>query len=149
MKSQKKILIVDDNEQTALFISQILENHDYQYSIARNGADAMRAMKEDPPSLVLLDIMMPRKSGVIVYQQMKKEQTLEKIPIIFVTGASEVTGVDLKTGEEIPKESYGDDFARGMGSIIKQKLDGFTPEGFIEKPIDPEVLVAKIKEILP
>jgi two-component system phosphate regulon response regulator PhoB len=149
MTDLRKILIVEDDEQTSLFVSQILENHQYQYSVARNGAEALEAMKADPPCLVLLDIMMPRKSGVNVYQQMKRDQDLEKIPVIIVTGASEVTGVNMKTGEEESKESYGDDFARGIGAMIKEKLDGFTPEGFIEKPVDPPVLIAKIKELLP
>ena len=148
MTNLQKILIVEDEEPTILFISQILENHDYQYSVARNGREALESMKADPPSLVLLDIMMPRKSGVNVYQQMKKDQDLEKIPIIIVTGVSHVTGVDMKTGEEEVKETYGDDFARGFGAIIKEKLDSFTPEDFIEKPVDPPVLLAKIKEIL-
>ena len=149
MTDLRKILIVEDDEQTSLFVSQILENHQYPYSVARDGAEALEAMKADPPSLVLLDIMMPRKSGLNVYKQMKKDQNLEKIPIIIVTGASEVTGVDMKTGEEQSKESYGDDFARGIGAVIKEKLNGITPEGFIEKPVDPPVLVAKLKELLP
>ena len=149
MTDLQKILIVEDDEQNILYISEILENHDYRYSIARNGAEALDAMKADPPSLVLLDIMMPRKSGVNVYQHMRKDQNLEKIPIIIVTGASQITGVDMKTGEEESKESYGDDFARGIGTWLKEKLDGIAPEGFIEKPVDPPVLVAKIKELLP
>jgi two-component system phosphate regulon response regulator PhoB len=149
MTDVQKILIVDDDEQTILFISQILENHHYQYSVARNGAEALEAMNEGPPSLVLLDIMMPRKSGVNVYHRMRKDKNLEKIPIIIITGASQVTGVDMKTGEEESKESYGDDFAHGFGAWLKEKLDGITPEGFLEKPVDPPVLVAKIKELLP
>jgi CheY-like chemotaxis protein len=149
MNDSRKILVVEDDEQTMLFISQILENHDYQFSVARNGAAALEAMKSDPPSLVLLDIMMPRKSGMGVYQQMKKDQNLERIPIIFVNGASEVTGVDMQTGEEKLKETYADDFARDIGHMIKDKLDGFTPDGFVQKPIDPPVLIGKIKELLP
>jgi twitching motility two-component system response regulator PilH len=149
MVDLQKILIVEDDEQTSLFVSQILENHQYQYSVARNGEEALRTMKADPPSLVLLDIMMPRKSGLNVYKQMKEDRDLDKIPVIIVTGASEVTGVDMKTGDQQDRETYGDDFARGMGTMIKEKLDGIAPEGFIEKPIDPPVLIAKIKELLP
>ena len=144
----KKILIVEDDEQTSLFVSQILENHQYPHSVARDGAEALEVMKKDPPGLVLLDIMMPRKSGINVYQQMKKDQHLKAIPVIIVTGAGDVTGVDMKTGEEKPKKSYGDDFSRGIGAVIKEKLDGFSPEGFVEKPIDPPVLIDKIKELL-
>ena len=148
MPDLKRILIVEDDEQTVLFISQILENHGYSYCVARNGAEALEEMKADPPSLVLLDIMMPRKSGVNVFQQMRNDQNLAEVPVIIVTGASGVTGVDMRTGEEKSKESYGDDFARGIGAVIKEKLDGLSPDGFIEKPVDPSELISRIKELL-
>lgn len=148
MNYSRNILVVEDNERAIRFVSEILENHDYQYSVARNGNEALKAMKEERPSLVLLDIMMPKKSGVNVYQQMKKDPELMHVPIIITTGASQVTGVDMKTGEEQKKETYGDDFARGIGEMLKEKLDDFTPDGFVEKPIDPQVLVAKIRELL-
>lgn len=148
MNYTQNILVVEDNERAIRFVSQILENHDYQFSVARDGKEALEAMKEDRPSLVLLDIMMPRKSGVNVYQQMKRDPRLMHVPIVITSGASQVTGVDMKTGEAQKKETYGDDFARGIGETLKEKLDGFTPDGFVEKPIDPPVLVAKIKELL-
>ena len=148
MPDLKRILTVEDDEQTVLFTSQILENHGYSYCVARNGAEALEEMKADPPSLVLLDIMMPRKSGVNVFQQMRNDQNLAEVPVIIVTGASGVTGVDMRTGEEKSKESYGDDFARGIGAVIKEKLDGLSPDGFIEKPVDPSELITRIKELL-
>ena len=51
-------------------------------------------------------------------------------------------------GEEAPKETYGDDAARRFGLVIHEQLKGLTPDGFIEKPIDPELLSEKIKELL-
>jgi CheY-like chemotaxis protein len=149
MNDSRKILVVEDEEQTVLFVSQILEDNGYEFSVARNGKEGLESMRAELPSLVLLDIMMPRKSGVNVYQEMKKDQKLEKIPVVFVTGASEVTGVDMKTGDEKSKETYGDDFSRGFGGVIKNKLDEFEPEGFIEKPVDPSILLSKLKELLP
>ncbi|MHC4472158.1 MAG: response regulator, partial [Planctomycetota bacterium] len=142
--SENRILIVDDSEENVVFMSQILEDHGYPYSVARNGAEAMQAMKEHRPSLVLLDIFMPRKSGVVVFKQMKQDPELEGVPIVIVTGASSVTGVDMKTGEQRPKEGYGDDVARDFGEVLREKLEGLTPDGFIEKPIHPATLVAKI-----
>ena len=106
------------------------------------------AMKESRPDLVLLDIMMPSKSGITVFQEMKEDPGLKEIPIIFVTGASEITGVDLNTGEEAPKETYGDDVGRRFGAVLHEKLKGLTPDGFVEKPIDPARLSEKIKELL-
>jgi CheY-like chemotaxis protein len=149
MSAHRHILIVEDSEENVVYISQILEDNEYPYSVANNGAEAIEAMKEKKPDLVLLDIMMPRKSGVAVFQHMKKTPELKDVPIVFVTGASEVTGVDLKTGEQLPKETYADGFAREFGTKLAEKIQSFEPDGFIYKPIDPEILVAKIKELLP
>ena len=80
---------------------------------------------------------------------MKKNSDLQNIPVIVVTGTSEVTGVDIKTGEEKPKEENGDEFMRSFGAAIREKLDGLTPDGIVEKPVDPELLLGKIKELLP
>ena len=149
MSGQKEILIVDDSEANVVFLSQIVEDNGHRFRVARNGKEASMAMKESRPDLVLLDIMMPRKSGIAVFQEMKKDPNLKDTPIIIVTGASEVTGVDIKTGEEAPKETYGDDVARRFGAVLREQLQGLTPDGFIEKPIDPGFLSEKIKELLP
>ncbi|MFH1573893.1 MAG: response regulator [Acidobacteriota bacterium] len=148
MPDSRRILIVDDSEANVAYFSEILEEHGYEYLVARDGKEAMEAMKNSRPDLVLLDIMMPRKSGVVVFQQMKRDPQLEKIPIVIVTGASEVTGVDMKTGEEKPKETYDDDLTRGFGALLREKLQSLTPDAFLEKPVEPAALISKIQSLL-
>jgi CheY-like chemotaxis protein len=149
MSNVRDILIVDDNEEQVAFLSHILDNNGYQYVVAHNGVEALAKMQASPPALVLLDIMMPRKSGVNVFQQMKKSPDLTSIPVIIITGASQVLGVDMKTGEHKPKESYEDDFSRSFGAVLQEALQGLSPPALIEKPIDPPALIAKIRELLP
>lgn len=148
MPQDKNVLIVDDSEESVVFLSEILEEHGYPYRVARNGKQALKAMRESRPDLVLLDVMMPQKGGVAVFQEMKKDPELKGIPILIITGASEATGVDMKTGEEKPKESYADDFTRRFGIEVREQLQSLTPEAFIEKPIDPKIIGEKIKEVL-
>jgi CheY-like chemotaxis protein len=148
MQANPEVLIVDDEDANVAYMSQILDDYGFGYEVAMNGAEALEKMREFRPKLVLLDIMMPKKSGVGVFQRMKRDPDLADIPIIIVTGASQVTGVDMRTGEELPKESYDDDLARGFGARLQEKLAGLTPDGFIEKPVDPSALVAKIRELL-
>jgi CheY-like chemotaxis protein len=148
MSDDKEILIVDDSEENVAFMSEILEEEGHPYRVARNGKEAMQALQEKQPDLVLLDIMMPRKSGLKVFQEMKRDAALEKIPIIIVTGLSGATGVDLETGQEDEKEDYSDDVARRFGAALRKQLAGLTPDALIEKPIDPPLLVAKINELL-
>ena len=77
MSDRHRILIVDDSDEVVAFYTEVLEANGYEYAVARNGKEAIEAMKASPPELVLLDIMMPSKSGIAVFQQMKKHQDLE------------------------------------------------------------------------
>jgi CheY-like chemotaxis protein len=149
MSTGKEVLIVDDSEENVAFMSEILEDLGHSYRVARNGKEGMQALQEKKPDLVLLDIMMPRKSGVKVFQEMKRDPELEKVPIIIVTGLGDVTGVDIETGQEQEKETYQDDIVRRFGAALRKQLSGLTPDALVEKPIDPPLLIAKIKELLP
>ena len=148
MPDDKEVLIVDDSEENVAFMQEILEELGLPNRVARNGREGMQALQEKRPDLVLLDIMMPRKSGVKVFQEMKRDPELEKITIIIVTGLGEATGVDIETGREEDKESYQDDIVRRFGAALRKQLAGLTPDGLVEKPIDPPQLIAKIKELL-
>ena len=148
MPQDKEVLIVDDSEESVVFLSEILEEHGYPYRVARNGREAMKAIRERPPDLVFLDVMMPQKGGIAVFHEMKRDPELEKVPIFIITGASEATGVDIMTGEEKPKESYADDFTRRYGINVHEQLKVLTPDALIEKPIEPKMIGEKIKEVL-
>jgi len=148
MPQDKEVLIVDDSEESVVFLSEILEEHGYPYRVARNGREAMKAIRERRPDLVFLDVMMPQKGGIAVFQEMKRDPELGKIPIFIITGASEATGVDIMTGEEKPKESYADDFTRRYGINVHEQLRVLTPDALIEKPIDPRQIAEKIKEVM-
>jgi CheY-like chemotaxis protein len=92
--------------------------------------------------------MMPRKSGIHVFHEMKSDPDLKDIPVIVVTGLSEVTGVDVHTGQEEPKEDEGDVVAHQLGSALSEKIRGLTPDGLIEKPISPPALIHQIQNLL-
>ena len=145
---QKEILIVDDSEASVVFLSQIVEDNGHRSRVARNGKEAGLAIEERRPDLVLLDLMMPRKSGIAVLREMKADPDLKQIPIIVVSGAAEVTGVDLMTGAETPKEPHEDDVGRRFGAVLHETLGGLAPDGFVEKPVDPDLLSEKISELL-
>ena len=111
MSDPKRILIVDDEKVNQDFFSAVVEEEGYQCQIAKNGNEALQMVKADKPDLVLLDIMMP-KSGIFVFRDIKKDPELQDIPIIFITGVSQQTGVDIKTGKEQSLESYSDQYQK-------------------------------------
>ncbi len=89
-QSQKpRILIVDDVPENIKVLISGLE-HDYKLSVATNGKDALELAKSDnPPDLILLDIMMPLMDGYEVCRQIKSDKTSTGIPIIFLTAKND------------------------------------------------------------
>ena len=92
----KKILIVDDELDMITFISEILEDHGYTSISAKDGVEGLEALRRENPDLVLLDLMMPKKSGITMFQELRKDPNLSHIPVVIVTGISDVTGVDFR-----------------------------------------------------
>ena len=129
----KKILIVDDDQDVIVFLTTVLEDEGYQVIHALNGRIGLEMATAEAPDLILLDLMMPQKSGISLLGDLKKDAQLRKIPVIMVTGVSGETGIDL--------ESF---FAKS-GKKGKEAV-ALRPEGYIEKPVDPEKLIALIKE---
>ena len=131
----EKILIVDDDPDVILFLSHVLQDHGYDTLDASNGQEGWEMVKSEKPDLVLLDLMMPQKSGISLLSEIKKDESLKKTPVIMVTGVAGETGIDLEVF-----------LKRGPG-----KEAGGTPlnpEGYIEKPVDPDKLITLIKELL-
>ena len=148
MPDAQRILIVDDSDEIIAYFTEVLEEYGYAYSVARDGKAANESMRESRPDLVLLDVMMPRKSGIAVFNKMRQDPELSRVPVVIVTGASKATGVEMTTGEADPKKTYEDDLAREFGVQIREQLQNLSPQGFLEKPVEPEQLISKIKSLI-
>ena len=85
---KKKILIVDDEPEQIAYASTLLEQNGYAAISASNGAEGMNLVRTQMPDLILLDIMMPEKGGISMYQELKKDKTTRDIPVVIVTGVT-------------------------------------------------------------
>lgn len=85
-----RILIVDDNETNVELISMHLKPFDYELQKAYDGDEALRMIRQDPPDLILLDLMMPRISGYEVCQKVKENPATALVPIIIITALREL-----------------------------------------------------------
>ncbi len=139
----KQILIVDDEPDIVTFLSAVLEENGYASISAKDGAEGLEVLRKEKPVLVLLDLMMPKKSGITMFQELRKDPDLSHIPVVVVTGVSEVTGVDFRNF--MYKQPLRDEekFAETTG------LSKYTiPDGYVEKPIDPDELIKAVKVAL-
>ncbi len=102
--TRPKVLIADDNPQILELIEAYLEPLEVQTFLAADGEAALAAVERHRPDLVLLDIMMPRRSGFEVCRVLKDDARYRDIPIIMVTALNEVGDM------ERARECGGDDF---------------------------------------
>jgi two-component system phosphate regulon response regulator PhoB len=139
----RKILIVDDEPDVVTFHATVLQEHGYTCISARNGVEGLEALRKEKPDLVLLDLMMPKKSGITMFQELRKDPTMSQIPVVIVTGVSEVTGVDFRNF--MYKQPLRDEkkFVETTG-LTKYTI----PDGYIEKPIEPDELIKVVKKAL-
>ena len=127
----KKILIVDDEEDIIEYLGTLFKNNGYDICTARDGQEALEKTRSENPDLVTLDIIMPKKSGVRYYREMKEDPELKKMPIVVITA---LTG-------------WGYD-SEGFHKFIKSRKQVPSPEGFLSKPVDTEELLKTVKKIL-
>lgn len=130
-----RILIVDDDPDITLFLTTILRDNGYATDEARNGVEAWERIQKSKPDLILLDLMMPQKSGIALLSDLQEQEALRDIPIIMVTGVAGETGIDL---DAFLKRSEGSGNAPGPPHIAE----------YLEKPVDPDRLLKCVREIL-
>ncbi len=127
----KKVLVVDDDQDVRSFVVTVLEEHQYIPLVAQDGVEGFEKIEQENPDLVILDVLMPRGSGIRLYHNLKTDDRFKHIPIIMFTGI-------------------------GLRSFLKSQkvLDEFKgaevpkPDIYLEKPVDPEVLAAAVKKKL-
>ncbi|XOB41229.1 MAG: response regulator [Candidatus Nealsonbacteria bacterium] len=90
----KKVLIVEDEEIIIDLLKKKLLQEGYDVSVAHNGEEGLKALRETKPDIVLLDIVMPKKSGYEVMEEMGKDPELKKIPIIVISNSGQPVELD-------------------------------------------------------
>jgi len=90
--NEGRILVVDDQLINVRLLQRKLERSGYQVGAATDGATALKEVDENPPNVVLLDIMMPGMDGIEVCQHLKKSKRTRDIPVIFITARNSKEG---------------------------------------------------------
>ena len=127
----KKVLVVDDDPDIRMLNKSIVEESGYTPIEAENGEEGLKMAKKENPDLIILDVLMPRQSGVRLYRELVTDKSLKDIPIILLSGIAKSTFLRSQKaltqfgGAEVPE-----------------------PEVYLEKPIEPEELAERIKEAL-
>ena len=118
----KKVLIADDEPNIVTALEFLLQRNGHEVYVARNGHAALKLVDQYQPDLVLLDVMMPVKSGYEVCQRMRERADWRHIKIIMLTAKGR--GVEMSKGLSIGADLY------------------------MTKPFSTQELVARINELL-
>ena len=93
MENLSTILIADDDEVNRTILGQIIEELGYNIVIVENGLEALKLLQSSRIDLVLLDIMMPEMDGYEVLEHIKKDSTLNHVPIIIISAIDEIESI--------------------------------------------------------
>ncbi|MDY6824756.1 MAG: response regulator [Thermodesulfobacteriota bacterium] len=127
----KKILVVDDDPEVRMYSQTVLEENGYEPVMATNGEEGEALIKESPPDLIILDVLMPKESGIRLYRNVKTSKKLRNIPIVILSGIAKKS---FLRSQKVLTEFGGDPVP--------------DPEAYLEKPVEGEELADTIKKIL-
>ena len=122
-RETKIILCIEDEPEMIDLIRLILNRRGFDVRGANNGEEGLRFIQEEHPDLILLDLMMPDMDGWEVYQRMKADEAMKKIPVIVVTARAQ--SIDKVLGLHIAKV-----------------------DDYIAKPFSPQELLTSVDNVL-
>ncbi|MFC2103523.1 response regulator [Bacteroidota bacterium] len=125
MTDEKRILIIDDEDDVITYLSTFFEDNGFRVISASNGKEGVKRAIDENPDLITLDVSMPEESGVKALREIQENDVTKNTPVILITGVS----YDFKKFIETRKQVH-------------------PPEGYFEKPVDRDKLLIKVNELI-
>ncbi|MEW5764724.1 MAG: response regulator [Acidobacteriota bacterium] len=132
MTSDKRVLVVDDEEDVVYFLCTALEDAGFQTDSASSVDEALRKIAEAPPDAISLDMVMPGKSGIVLFHELHRHPEWRKIPVLFVTGHAK----DERVKKDLDAAS----------ALAASTLSG--PATYLDKPVTAEKFIQAVAGIL-
>jgi phosphate regulon transcriptional regulator PhoB len=120
--SMKRIFIIEDDRDIVELVRYNLSNEGFQVGAAYDGATGLATLKKTPPDLLLLDLMLPKLSGLEICREIRRDEALNSLPVLMLTARGEEA--DRVVGLEMGADDY------------------------VTKPFSPRELIARVKALL-
>lgn len=117
-----RVLIADDEQNILISLEFLMKREGFEVSIAQDGQEAIDRIRQSPPDLVLLDVMMPKRSGFEVCQEIKSDAALQDVKVLMLTAKGRDTEV-----------------AKGLA---------LGADAYMTKPFSTKELVEKVRSLL-
>lgn len=121
MDKKKKVMIVEDDTVLANALSLALQGEGYELSLATDGEEAERMIKQEVPDLVLLDLLLPIKNGFEVLKLIRKDPDTKDVSVVILTNFEQETSIS--EGKRLGAKDY----------IVKANVDIADIPGIVRK----------------
>jgi len=128
---KKRVLAVDDEPDLLAYYASVLGDQGYEVVTAGTAEEARAWLEDAVPDVISLDIMMPMRSGISLYREIKLDERLKGVPAIFISAFSLARDFD----------------ERGFRKLVPDQRVP-QPAAFLEKPVDPEKLVEIVGKVI-
>ena len=118
----KRILVIEDDKDIIELVRYNLEKDGYHVAASGDGATGLAQVRKAPPDLLILDLMLPKLSGIEICKEVRKDVTLNRLPVLILTAKGEEA--DRVVGLELGADDY------------------------VTKPFSPIELVARVRRAL-
>ncbi|MDY7032679.1 MAG: response regulator [Thermodesulfobacteriota bacterium] len=127
---KKTVLVVDDEEGVRIFLRTALKKAGFDVETAADGMEALAKVKANPPDVISLDLVMPKKSGAKFFHEIRRDENLRNIPVVLVSAHAR------------------DDLGRKDFDDIMSGENVHPAESYLEKPVKAEIYIDSIKRAL-
>jgi two-component system, OmpR family, response regulator len=135
MKDKQNIMVVDDDPNIAHLVQLYLEKEGYEVTVCSRGDEALAAFRQNPPSLMILDIMLPGMDG---WQVCRAVRQISAIPIIMLTAKDEtfdkVLGLELGADDYMTKPFESKELVARVKAVLRRSSTGGTEKDMIAFP---------------
>lgn len=124
----ERILVVDDEPDILELVSFHLEQAGYAVETAKSGSQALDSLRRSPPSLLVLDVMLPDLSGTELLRVLRQEAATRQLPVILLTARSEevdrVVGFEIGADDYVPKPFSPRELVLRVRAILRRRGEG-------------------------
>jgi phosphate regulon transcriptional regulator PhoB len=132
----KRVLLVEDDKDIVELVRYNLEKDGYQFLSASDGGTGLAQIRKTPPDLLVLDLMLPKISGLEICKEIRKDPSLNRLPILILTAKGEeadrVVGLELGADDYVVKPFSPRELVARIKALLRRSEPGAPPE----KPVE-------------
>ena len=125
--AEKTAVIIDDETDITTYFEALLTDNGWSVRTANDPNVGITLAQEDPPTVIMLDVMMPERGGLSTLIALRKDERTATVPVVLVTGI-----------QESLKADFGD---------FLDRFKKYHPDAYLQKPIDAEKLFQTLEEV--